>query len=170
MTVQTLLAEAGNFSSILDKGDQSLGTVSSKSCMLHFISGRCFLLLETNSSDLKKNISLLQTPYMIKCNTFLIMIDLVYMQCMHKTALVQVWTAEHISQSCEASFLPKQCLHFLYNGESTIGTRKCFFLSCGFHPMKCFSGVFPFKVLFHVQNAMHAIAKYCSSVEKPTNI
>lgn len=69
MTVQTLLAEAGNFSSILDKGDQSLGTVSSKSCMLHFISGRCFLLLETNSSDLK-SISLLQTPYMIKCNTF----------------------------------------------------------------------------------------------------
>lgn len=36
--------------------------------------------------------------------------------------------------------------------------------------MKCFSRVFPFKVLFHVQIAMHAIAKYCSSVEKPTNI
>ncbi len=53
---------------------------------------------------------------------------------------------------------------------STIGTRKCSFLSCCFHPMKCFSRVFPFKVLFHVQIAMHAIAKYCSSVEKPTNI
>lgn len=136
--------------------------------MLYFILGRCFLLLETNSSVLK-TMSLVQTPCMIKCYIFcIIMIDLVYMQCMHKPALVL--TAEHISQSCEASFLPKQFLHFIYNGGSTIGTRKCFFLSCCFHAMKCFSRVFPFKVLFHVQIAMHAIAKYCSSVEKPTNI
>lgn len=28
------------------------------------------------------------------------------------------------------------------------------------------SNVFPFKVVFHVQTAMHAIAKYCSSVSK----
>lgn len=37
-------------------------------------------------------------------------------------------------------------------------------------PSKVLFRVFPFKVLFHMQNFMHAIAKYCSSVEKQTNI
>lgn len=37
-------------------------------------------------------------------------------------------------------------------------------------PMKCFLNVFPFKVVFHVQTAMHAIAKYCSSVSKKETI
>lgn len=110
----------------LNQSDHLLRIVSSRSCMLCLILGRCFLLLETNSSVLK-TMSLARTPCMIKCKKkFIIMIDLVYMQCMHKTALV--WTAEHISQSCEASFIPKQFLHFLYNGESTIGTRKWSFL------------------------------------------
>lgn len=36
-------------------------------------------------------------------------------------------------------------------------------------PNEVLLNVFPFKVVFHVQTAMHAIAKYCSSVSKKRN-
>ena len=37
-------------------------------------------------------------------------------------------------------------------------------------PDEVLLNVFPFKVVFHVQTAMHAIAKYCSSVSKKETI
>lgn len=37
-------------------------------------------------------------------------------------------------------------------------------------PNEVLLNVFPFKVVFHVQTAMHAIAKYCSSVSKKETI
>jgi len=128
--------------------------------MSNFISGRCFLLLETNlifilqKNEQKQNI---------------VMIDLVYTQCihMHKTALVlckfglQNTFHNHVKQ---VFFQNSFCTSFTM-GKALLALENAPFLSFGFHPMKCFSRVFPFKVLFHVQNAMHAIAKYCSSVE-----
>lgn len=39
-------------------------------------------------------------------------------------------------------------------------------LLCTNVPKEVLFSVFPFKVEFHVQTAMHAIAKYCSSVSK----
>lgn len=51
-----------------------------------------------------------------------------------------------------------------------LGTITTFSFYLWLLPSEVLFRVFPFKVLFHVQNSMHAIAKYCSSVEKRTNI
>lgn len=47
-----------------------------------------------------------------------------------------------------------------------LGTVKTFYFYLWLLPSEMLFRVFPFKVLFHVQNSMHAIVKYCSSVEK----
>lgn len=50
-----------------------------------------------------------------------------------------------------------------------LGTIKTFSFYLWLLPSEVLFRVFPFKVLFHVQNSMHAITKYCSSVEKKPN-
>lgn len=95
-------------------------------------------------------------------------IALVSLDC--RTVLTTMLKQVSCQNSLCTSFYPKEQI-FRQGLAERGGTQGTWDPQCLSElPNEVLLNVFPFKVVFHVQTAMHAIAKYCSSVSKKETI